>query len=213
MDQAVFGPYWNLYTKILGKTSLLCDENFVFLIKLYFDRYIWSLLSTTATIGINSESTRIGALLSSPLVTMACCLLLCNTGVLPTSSPVYTAVLKYLVPLAIPLLLFDADLKKCIRVTGTLLRTFVIGSFGTIFGTFVAYALVPMRELASGRKIAAALCARHVSEVFSKAKHTYIGKLDYGYILMTIDWRCRKLCRIIRADSNRSRNCCSGLGC
>lgn len=45
------------------------------------------------------------------------------------------------VPLAVPLLLLDADLQKCLKSTGTLLKAFLIGSVGTFVGTVVAYML------------------------------------------------------------------------
>lgn len=45
------------------------------------------------------------------------------------------------VPLAVPLLLLDADLKKCFRSTGTLLKAFLVGSMGTLVGTICAYYL------------------------------------------------------------------------
>jgi len=87
---------------------------------------------------------------------------LCNIGLLPPKSSVYNIVLKVLVPLAIPLLLLDADLKKCIKRTGSLFKAFLIGTLGTVIGTIVAYVLVPMKGLKGAPSIAAALCARHV---------------------------------------------------
>ena len=56
--------------------------------------WIWSLLASTSSLGIVLENTKIGAMLSSPLVTMGISLILCNLGVLPSSSPVYSTVLK-----------------------------------------------------------------------------------------------------------------------
>lgn len=56
--------------------------------------WIWSLLAASSSLGIVLENTKIGAMLSSPLVTMGLSLLLCNVGVLPSSSPVYSTVLK-----------------------------------------------------------------------------------------------------------------------
>ena len=124
--------------------------------------YVWSVLSSVSTFGVAMERTQIGSMLSSPLVTMMTSMLLCNVGLLPKDSLVYNTVLKWLVPLAIPLLLLDADLKRCLRTTGSLLKAFLVGSVGTVIGTLVAYALVPMRHLAGAEKIAAALCARHI---------------------------------------------------
>ena len=124
--------------------------------------YVWMIISFSSTLGIALEKTNFGATLSSPLVSMCFTLLLCNIGLLPTKSTVYSTVMKNLVPLAIPLLLLDADMKKCFKNTGTLLKAFLIGSVGTIIGTIVAYILVPMRNLPSSHLIASALCSRHI---------------------------------------------------
>lgn len=124
---------------------------------------IWSILSVMSTLGIVSEKTNIGSMLSSPIVTMVATLVLSNLGLIPSSSPVYTIVMQKFVPLAIPLLLLDADLRKCIKVTGRLLRAFLVGSVGTVVGTLIAFLLVPMKNIAGADKIASALCARHVS--------------------------------------------------
>lgn len=124
--------------------------------------YIWSILSCVATFGVATERTAIGSMLSSPLVTMMTSMILCNIGLLPSDSLVYSAVLKWLVPLSIPLLLLDADLRRCVKATGGLLKAFLVGSVGTVIGTIVAYALVPLNNMVGGEKIAAALCARHI---------------------------------------------------
>jgi hypothetical protein len=83
---------------------------------------IWSVLSIASSLGIYLEKTKIGAMLSSPLVTMGITLALCNLGILPSTSPVYSIVHKVLVPMAVPLLLLDADLRKCVRSTGSLFK-------------------------------------------------------------------------------------------
>eukprot|EP01036_Dinobryon_divergens_P028816 gene28816-37824_t len=93
---------------------------------------------------------------------MVLCLVLCNIGLLPAASPVYSTISKVFVPLAVPLLLLDADIRKCYLIAKRLLKAFVLGSLGTILGTVVAYWLVPMKSLQGGSKIAAALCARHI---------------------------------------------------
>ena len=124
--------------------------------------YIWACLGLTSTLGVVLEKSKLGAMLSSPLVTMGLSMLLCNLGLLPSSHPIYNFVTKYLIPLAIPLLLLDADLKKCIKKTGTLLQAFLCGAVGTIVGTIVAFKLIPMKSVVGAEKIAAALCARHI---------------------------------------------------
>lgn len=91
------------------------------------------------------------------------CLAASNLGILSVEAPAYGLVLKFLLPLAIPLLLFRADLRRVISSTGALLFPFLIGSVATTIGTVVAYLLVPMRSLGQDSwKIAAALMGRHI---------------------------------------------------
>ena len=76
----------------------------------------WALLGTTGALGLYAEeNSKLGAALSSNVVTMVSALVLANLGALPTSSPVYGTVVKKLVPLAVAALLFDADLDRVWR--------------------------------------------------------------------------------------------------
>jgi uncharacterized membrane protein len=124
------------------------------------------MLLLASTAGVAAERTKVGAALSSPLITMAVALVACNLGLLPAVAPAYATVNKFLVPLAIPLLLLDANLKIVLTQTGRLLRSFVLGSIGTVLGTLIAAWLVPLRNLGVGGKegwtIAAALASRHI---------------------------------------------------
>ena len=61
-------------------------------------------------------------------------LFLSNAGVMPTVSPSYGVVNKFLLPLAVPLLLLTADMRKVITSTGRLLWCFFIGAIGTTLG-------------------------------------------------------------------------------
>lgn len=86
-----------------------------------------------------------------------------STGIIPSDAPAYKVVLEFLLPMAVPLLLFTADLRRVIRSTGKLLLAFLVGSVATTVGTVVAYMLVPMRSLGQDSwKIAAALMSRHI---------------------------------------------------
>jgi uncharacterized membrane protein len=79
------------------------------------------------------------------------------------SSPIYAAVNAYLVPLAVPMLLFDSDLRRVLRDTGSLLTAFGVGAVATVVGTLVAYPLLPLRSLGmDGYKVACCLAARHI---------------------------------------------------
>ena len=70
---------------------------------------------------------------------------------------------KFLVPLAVPLFLFDSDLKRVVRDAGSLLVAFLIGALSTVVGTLVAFTLIPLTTLGeNGWKVACALTARHI---------------------------------------------------
>jgi len=86
---------------------------------------LWFAVLATAAFGIKAEKYKWGAALSAPLVTMFTSLCLTNVGVLPTSSAVYSSINHFVVPLAVPMLLFGADLRS--RSTRTHLHFHVYG--------------------------------------------------------------------------------------
>ncbi|KAI3519491.1 hypothetical protein L1887_08660 [Cichorium endivia] len=123
----------------------------------------WTALFSIGAIGSWSENTKIGNMLSGALVSTLIGLAASNLGVISCEAQAYPIVLEYLLPLAVPLLLFRADLFRVVRSTGKLLLAFLIGSVATTIGTVVAYWMVPMRPLGQeGWKIAAALMGRHI---------------------------------------------------
>ncbi|OEL15834.1 Bax inhibitor 1, partial [Dichanthelium oligosanthes] len=124
----------------------------------------WTFLLSTAALGIWSEKrTPVGKALSGALVSVLLGLAASSTGVVAADAPAYRVVLDYLLPLAIPLLLFRADLRRVLRSTGALLLAFLLGSVATTIGTVVAFLLVPMRSLGPDNwKVAAALMSRHI---------------------------------------------------
>ena len=49
-----------------------------------------------------------------------------------------------------------------LKDTGRLLAAFVVGAIATVTASVIAAALVPMKGVIGGWKIAAALCSRHI---------------------------------------------------
>ena len=77
------------------------------------------MLLGAAAFGYWAETTRWGRRLSGAIMTMGCTFLLSNLGVIPAADvPAYDVVWGYLVPLAIPLLLFQADLRRILLWDG-----------------------------------------------------------------------------------------------
>jgi uncharacterized membrane protein len=61
------------------------------------------------------------------------------------------------------MLLFDSDLRRVIRDTGSLLVAFGVGAMATVAATLVAFPLVPMLSLGDNNwRVACALAARHI---------------------------------------------------
>lgn len=143
---------------------------------------IWALLLAAATLGIWSERTRWGAKVSGCVVTMGTTFVLSNLRILPAFDvAAYDVTWGYLVPLAIPLLLLRADLRRIVREAGPTLVAFLIGGLGTVLGTLVAFRLVPLGE--EGWKLAAIFCATYVGGTMNYAAAAEAVGLRTGDLL------------------------------
>lgn len=67
---------------------------------------------------------------------------LANTGVVPFQAPLYGALVDTFVPLAIPLLLFKANIRTIFKEGGRTLVAFFVGTVGTVLGVFIAMTTV-----------------------------------------------------------------------
>ena len=100
---------------------------------------LWAIILSGVAIAIYLEQTyRWAAKVSGPVLALVAAMILSNLKVTPTTSPVYDVVGDYLVPLAIPLLLMRADLRRIIRTTGTTFLAFHVSVVGTLVGALVA---------------------------------------------------------------------------
>ncbi|KON89933.1 hypothetical protein AF332_25985 [Sporosarcina globispora] len=59
--------------------------------------------------------------ISGAFVALIGAIILSNTGIIPKASPVYDAVWTFIIPLAIPLLLFHVNIKRIWQESGRLL--------------------------------------------------------------------------------------------
>src|SRR5436190_5270196 len=74
---------------------------------------LWALIAIGTAVAIWLEHTyRWAAKLSAPVLALLIAMLLSNTRIVPADSPAYDFVGNWLVPLAIPLLLFRANLRE-----------------------------------------------------------------------------------------------------
>jgi len=91
-----------------------------------------------------AEKKRIGRYLGGSVIAIVAGFILGNSGVLPVTAPTYTTVDELLLPLAIPLLLFQADIAKILRETGPTLIAFLLGVTGTVAGVLLATFLIAL---------------------------------------------------------------------
>ena len=62
-----------------------------------------------------------------------------NLKIIPTDAPTYDIVWGYIVPLAIPLLLFKTNIQSLIKESWKLLLLFLVSSMATMIGTVIAF--------------------------------------------------------------------------
>ena len=123
---------------------------------------LWGIIVVWASVSIILEQRYSwAAKISGAIVALIGAIILSNTGVIPTESPVYDAVWTFIIPLAIPLLLFHVNFKKIWQESGRLLILFLISSIGTVAGVIISFFLlkdhIPVLD-----KIGAMLSASYV---------------------------------------------------
>lgn len=101
---------------------------------------LWAILTGLAALSIHlEEKYKWASKVTSSIIALSGALILSNLRIIPTESPVYDTVWSYIIPLAIPMLLFNCDMKKIWRDSGRLLGIFIIGSVGTVLGALIGY--------------------------------------------------------------------------
>ncbi len=100
---------------------------------------LWAVILGGVALSVWLEQTyRWAARLSGPVVALCIAMLLANLRIMPPGSPVYEVVSDQLVPLALPLLLFRADVFYIARTTGWLFVAFHVSAIGTVVGAITA---------------------------------------------------------------------------
>ncbi|CAN6193245.1 unnamed protein product [Urochloa humidicola] len=124
----------------------------------------WTFLLSAAALGLWSEKKALAGALVSVLLGLAAS----SAGAVAPDAPAFRAAFEYLLPLAVPLLLFRADHRRPFRSAGAPMLAFLLGSVATVIGTLMALRFVPMRLLGpDSGKIALALMCRHIGGAFS----------------------------------------------
>jgi uncharacterized membrane protein len=121
---------------------------------------VWASMLGVASFGLWAETNRLGRTLSGVVIALASAMILSNTGIIPKTAPAYDVVWTYMVPMAIPMLLFKANLRRIIPETKGMLIAFLLGASGTICGVLIGFHLLPLGE--DGAAISGTLAASYI---------------------------------------------------
>lgn len=101
---------------------------------------LWAIITGWAAVSIYLEQKyKWASKVSGAIIALVGAMILANFNIIPTDAPVYDHVWGYVVPLAIPLLLFKTNIKKIWKESGRILVIFLISSIGTMIGATVGY--------------------------------------------------------------------------
>ena len=107
---------------------------------------------------------------SGAIIALILAMVMANVGIIPTSCALYDNIVwGYVVPMGIPLLLLQCNLKKIWREAGKMLTIFLIGAAGTIIGALLAYFALRGAYTATGGQ------AEDLAAVASMMTGSYIG--------------------------------------
>lgn len=122
----MWGQIFNLKNPLIG-----ADNTWV----------LWAICVLGAALAIYLEQKyQWAAKITGCVIALILAILLSNFGVIPMDAPVWDSVWTYVVPLSLPLLLLQCDIRKIGKESGRILILFLIGSAGTVCGALIGYA-------------------------------------------------------------------------
>ncbi|NKB36958.1 MAG: DUF819 family protein [Gammaproteobacteria bacterium] len=140
---AVKGILQIFSVKGVKNMALIADDNVLALGAVIF---------AIAWLGFWIDTKEIGKKISGVVWVLTAGMALSNFHLIPFKSPVYDFVGGTLIPLAIPMLLFKADLRKIFSESGKVMLVFLVASTATIIGAILGFYLMDLGEI--GPKVA-----------------------------------------------------------
>ena len=119
-----------------------------------------------------SERTVIGQKVTGTVVVILLAIAAANLGIIPHSAPAYGFIFSYVVPLLIPLFLFQADVRRLAREASRTSLAFLVAALGTVVGVIVAALLLDLSQLGVASELAA---DRREAGIVGLFASTYIG--------------------------------------
>lgn len=124
---------------------------------------LWTFLVVWSAISIVLEQKyKWASKITGAIIALLGAIIFTNLKIIPMESDVYDSVSTYIVPVAIPLLLLKADIKKVKNESGKMLSAFHISALGTVVGTFISALLLSS-------------LIPHIAEIAGMMTGSYIG--------------------------------------
>ncbi len=102
---------------------------------------LWAVLTAVAALSIYLEQKyEWASKITGCVLALLIAMILSNLRIIPVDAPTYDQVWDYVVPLSIPMLLFNADVKRIGKESGRLLIVYLLSGIGTVIGAFIASA-------------------------------------------------------------------------
>lgn len=101
---------------------------------------LWAILTGISALSIWLEQKyKWAGKITGCVLALLFAMILANLRIIPVSAPTYDIVWDYVVPLAIPLLLYNANIKKIWKESGRLLVVYLVSGIGTVLGSILAF--------------------------------------------------------------------------
>lgn len=137
---------------------------------------VMALVAAIAAFAFWVDRTRFGKIVPGLTVAIFLSMLLSNTGLAPRAAPVYDMVSGYLVPMAVVLLLLQADFGRILKESGGTLVAFLAGALGAALGAFLGVLVLPLGE--DGPGLAAMFSATYIGGSMNMAAMAEAVDLD-----------------------------------
>ena len=110
------------------------------------DFAMWAVMLLLVALVFRLEKTNLGQKISGTIMIITAGAVLANFKIISPSNDVFSAINSTGVPIAIVLLLFNANLTKIFKESGSTLIAFIFGAIGTTLGTVLGVYMLPLGE-------------------------------------------------------------------
>lgn len=133
---------------------------------------VFTAILVLSAMAFASERTVVGQKITGTVVVILLAIAAANIGLIPHSAPAYSFIFSYVVPMLIPLFLFQADVRRLAREASRTTAAFLVATLGTVAGVVVAALLLDLGQLGAASDLAA---ERREAGIVGLFASTYIG--------------------------------------